>query len=66
MDLEVQANWRRRGNDGYMPAPRHDETGHNWHHPDPYLILMTKYGMEKMGGQTCPNNMPAYEDEFTG
>ena len=63
--LEGQANWRRRGNDGYMPAPPHDETGHTWHHPDTYLFLMTKYGIEKMIGKTYPNNMPAYEDELS-
>ena len=63
--LEGQANWRQRGNDGYMPAPPHDETGHTWHHPDTYLFLMTKYGIEKMIGKTYPNNMPAYEDELS-
>ena len=26
--LEGQANWRQRDNDGYMPAPPHDETRH--------------------------------------
>ena len=63
--LEGQANWRQRGDDGYMPAPPHDETGHTWHHPDTYLFLMTKYGIEKMIGKTYPNNMPAYEDELS-
>ena len=63
--LEGQANWRQRGKDGYMPAPPHDETGHTWHHSDTYLFLMTKYGIEKMIGQTYPNNMPAYEDELS-
>ena len=63
--LEGQANWRQRGNDGYMLAPPHDETGHTWHHPDTYLFLMTKYGIEKMIGKTYPNNMPAYEDELS-
>ena len=48
-----------------MPAPPHDETGHTWHHPDTYLFLMTKYGIEKMIGKTYPNNMPAYEDELS-
>jgi len=63
--LEGQANWRQRGSDGYMPAPPHDETGHTWHHPDVYLFLMTKYGIEKMIGKTYPNNMPAYEDKLS-
>ena len=48
-----------------MPAPPHDETGHTWHHPDTYLFLVTKYGIEKMIGKTYPNNMPAYEDELS-
>ena len=63
--LEGQANWRRRDVDGYLPAPPHDETGHTWHHPDSYLFLMTKYGIEKMIGEKYPNNMPAYENELT-
>ena len=63
--LEGQANWRQRGDDEYMPAPPHDETGHTWHHPDTYLFFMTKYGIEKMIGKTYPNNMPAYEDELS-
>ena len=63
--LEGQANWRQRDSDGYMPAPPHDETGHTWHHPDSYLFLMTKYGIEEMIGEKYPNNMPAYEDKLT-
>ena len=50
--LEGQANWRQRDADGYLPAPPHDETGHTWHHPDAYLLLMTKYGIEEMIGKT--------------
>ena len=63
--LEGQANWRQRDANGYLPAPPHDETGHTWHHPDSYLFLMTKYGIEEMIGKTYPNNMPAYEDKLT-
>ena len=63
--LGGQANWRQRDADGYLPAPPHDETGHTWHHPDSYLFLMTKYGIESMIGKSYPNNMPAYEDKLT-
>jgi mono/diheme cytochrome c family protein len=63
--LEGQANWRQRDADGYLPAPPHDETGHTWHHPDSYLFLMTKYGIEDMIGKTYPNNMPAFKDKLT-
>ena len=63
--LEGQANWRQRDADGFLPAPPHDETGHTWHHPDSYLFLVTKYGIEEMFGRPYPNNMPAYEDKLT-
>ena len=63
--LQGQSNWRQRDADGYLPAPPHDESGHTWHHPDSYLFLMTKYGIEKMIGKEYPNNMPAYERKLT-
>ena len=62
VNLEGQERWREPDADGYMPAPPHDETGHTWHHPDEYLFLMTKYGLEEIIGQEYPNNMPAYKD----
>ena len=63
--LEGQANWRQRDIEGYLPAPPHDERGHTWHHPDSYLFLMTKYGIEEMIGKSYPNNMPVFEDKLT-
>ena len=60
-DLEGQENWQKRDDEGYLPAPPHDETGHTWHHPDEYLFLMTKYGIEKIIGKKYLNNMPAYK-----
>jgi mono/diheme cytochrome c family protein len=45
-----------------MPAPPHDATGHTWHHPDRYLFMVTKYGIEELIGEKYPNNMPAYKD----
>ena len=62
VNLEGQERWREPDANGYMPAPPHDETGHTWHHPDEYLFLMTKYGLEDIIGQEYPNNMPAYRD----
>jgi mono/diheme cytochrome c family protein len=64
-DLEGQENWQKRDDEGYLPAPPHDETGHTWHHPDEYLFLMTKYGIEKIIGKKYLNNMPAYKDILT-
>lgn len=43
-NLEGQENWRRPGEDGRLPAPPHDETGHTWHHTDQALFDYTKLG----------------------
>ena len=65
VDLEGQENWQKRDDEGYLPAPPHDERGHTWHHPDEYLFLMTKYGIEKIIGKKYLNKMPAYKDILT-
>ena len=62
VNLEGQKNWMSRLPDGFMPAPPHDETGHTWHHPDRYLFMVTKYGIEEFIRENYPNNMPAYKD----
>ena len=62
VNLEGQKDWMSRLPDGLMPAPPHDETGHTWHHPDRYLFMITKYGIEEFIGEKYPNNMPAYKD----
>ena len=62
VNLEGQKNWMSRLPDGLMPAPPHDETGHTWHHPDRYLFMVTKHGIEEFIGEKYPNNMPAYKD----
>ena len=62
VNLEGQKNWMSRLPGGLMPAPPHDETGHTWHHPDRYLFMVTKYGIEEFIGEKYPNNMPAYKD----
>ena len=56
-------NMANRDDEGYLPAPPHDETGHNL--PDEYLFQMTKYGIEKIIGKKYANNMPAYENILT-
>ena len=62
VNLEGQKNWMSRLPDGLMPAPPHDQTGHTWHHPDRYLFMVTKYGIEEFIREKYPNNMPAYKD----
>ena len=60
-DLEGEANWRQRKADGRLPAPPHDPSGHTWHHPDPQLFAITKYGPAALVGGGYQSDMPAYE-----
>ena len=63
-DLEGQPDWKRRLDNGRMPAPPHDETGHTWHHADQQLFTITRLGV----GGVVPgyeSDMPAFADVLT-
>lgn len=58
--LEGQPDWKRRLENGRMPAPPHDESGHTWHHADRQIFTITKLGL----GAVVPgyeSDMPAFE-----
>lgn len=58
--LEGQPDWKRRLDNGRMPAPPHDESGHTWHHADQQLFTITKLGV----GAVVPgyeSDMPAFD-----
>ena len=55
-DLEGQPDWRRRLENGRMPAPPHDEAGHTWHHADQQLFDITKNGLASV--------VPGYESDM--
>ncbi|MDD9878571.1 MAG: cytochrome c [Magnetovibrio sp.] len=59
--LEGEPNWRQRNEDGTLPAPPHDATGHTWHHGDDQLFSYTKKGGKAMAGPSFKSNMPAFE-----
>ena len=59
--LEGQPNWRTRGDDGLLPAPPHDATGHTRHHDDETLFNLTKYGLAGLMENAPPSGMPVYE-----
>ena len=63
--LEGQPNWRQRDDDGRLPAPPHDVTGHTWHHSDLLLFQITKYGTSAVVGDGYQSNMSAFEDQLT-
>ena len=43
-NLEGQPNWRTADENGILPAPPHDETGHTWHHDNQLLFDYVKQG----------------------
>ncbi len=64
-ELEGQPNWKQRDENGYLPAPPHDETGHTWHHPDEQLFEITKIGTEAFVGMGYKSNMIGFEDQLS-
>ena len=68
VDLEGQEDWRSPGDDGVLPAPPHDETGHTWHHPDSLLFNYTKLGGKELlaaQGIEFNSGMPAFADTLS-
>ena len=63
-NLEGQPDWRRRLDNGRMPAPPHDETGHTWHHSDRNLFIVTKGGVQAVV-PGYESDMPAFESTLT-
>ncbi len=67
-NLEGQANWRERNEDGVFPAPPHDADGHTWHHPDSVLFAYTKFGgqeaMRRMGVEGVTSGMPGFAGQL--
>ena len=60
--LEGQPNWRVRDNEGFLPAPPHDRSGHTWHHSDKHLFELTKHGLQDFAGADYKSRMPSYKD----
>ena len=63
--LEGEANWRTRRDDGRLPAPPHDETGHTWHHTDQQLFMLTKYGVAALVGDGYESDMNGFGDALS-
>ena len=64
-NLEGQPNWRERDEDGMLPAPPHDATGHTWHHTDALLFDVTKYGSTAVVGDDYMSNMPGFGETMS-
>ena len=63
VNLEGQPNWQRKGGDGRLPAPPHNERGHTWHHGDGLLFNYTKFGGQEtlaQSGIDFDSGMPGF------
>jgi mono/diheme cytochrome c family protein len=64
-NLEGQPDWRSMDENGVLPAPPHDETGHTWHHDNQLLFDYTKLGGKEalaVRGMTgFKSGMPAFD-----
>lgn len=67
--LEGQPNWREPDENGVLPAPPHDETGHTWHHDNRLLFDYTKLGGEDAlalrGVTGIASGMPGFSGTLT-
>jgi mono/diheme cytochrome c family protein len=62
-NLEGQPDWKSPDNEGFLPAPPHDASGHTWHHPDRVLFDVTKLGVAKAANlKNYKTRMPAFEN----
>lgn len=64
-NLEGQADWQYRKASGKLPAPPHDENGHTWHHPDPQLFDVIKYGTAAIAPPGYATDMGAFKDTLS-
>ena len=62
LEGEPGFDWRQMKPDGTFPAPPHDETGHTWHHPDPFLFVYTTNGGQVFLGDNGVSAMPGFAD----
>lgn len=67
--LEGQPNWRTPGDDGALPAPPHDASGHTWHHDNALLFNYTKLGGQKLlemnGIVDFKSGMPGFGEQLS-
>lgn len=66
--LEGQPDWRSPDENGVLPAPPHDKSGHTWHHGDKMLFLYTKFGGQALmeaRGIAMNSGMPGFRDTLS-
>lgn len=68
-NLEGQPDWRTPDENGVLPAPPHDESGHTWHHDNRLLFDYTRLGGEDAlaarGVTGFASGMPGFGEVLT-
>ncbi|MEJ6708896.1 MAG: cytochrome c [Amylibacter sp.] len=68
-NLQGQPNWQSPDENGVLPAPPHDKTGHTWHHDNALLFEYTKLGgqaaLEARGVTGFKSGMEAFRGVLT-
>ncbi|SLN10907.1 Cytochrome c6 [Falsiruegeria litorea R37] len=68
-NLEGQPDWQTPDDNGILPAPPHDESGHTWHHDNQLLFEYTQLGGEAAlavrGVTGFESGMPGFGDALT-
>jgi mono/diheme cytochrome c family protein len=69
INLKGQPDWQTPDDNGILPAPPHDETGHTWHHDNQLLFEYTQLGgaaaLAARGVNGFASGMPGFGDTLT-
>ena len=68
VNLEGEENWRTPDEEGRLPAPPHDKSGHTWHHGEVQLFTYTKLGGKAslaLQGIDFNSGMPGFTDQLS-
>ncbi len=63
--LEGQANWKAPKENGRLPAPPHDASGHTWHHADGVIFGIIKNGLKPYAGDDYESDMQPFAGILT-
>ena len=62
---EGAPNWKRPDENGELPAPPHDATGHSWRHSDAELFEMIAKGWRDPFNKTDRLTMPPFDERLS-
>jgi mono/diheme cytochrome c family protein len=63
---EGAEGWKTPNQQGELPAPPHDPSGHTWRHGDAVLYRMIAQGWRDPFNETSRLTMPGFEGALTG